>query len=55
MQVKSTFDSLTVWNLEQAPNSSDEILMALSWPKIAQGVSIFFSLLLSSMEYTTAQ
>ncbi|KAM3824881.1 ribonuclease H2 subunit C [Vipera latastei] len=36
--VKTTFDSLTVWNLEQAPTNSDEILMAFAWPKIAQGL-----------------
>ncbi|CAI5798043.1 ribonuclease H2 subunit C [Podarcis lilfordi] len=40
VRVKSTFESLTVWNLEQAPNSSDEILMSLQWPKIAEGVRI---------------
>ncbi|KAM6435097.1 ribonuclease H2 subunit C [Liasis olivaceus] len=38
VSVKSTFDSLTVWNLEQAPTNSDEILMALTWPAIAQGI-----------------
>ncbi|XP_060107625.1 ribonuclease H2 subunit C [Heteronotia binoei] len=38
MQVKSTFDSMTVWNLERAPNESDEILKAFSWPKIAEGI-----------------
>ncbi|XP_015681954.1 ribonuclease H2 subunit C-like [Protobothrops mucrosquamatus] len=38
VSVKSTFDSLTVWNLEQAPTNSDEIFMALAWPKIAQGL-----------------
>ncbi|XP_048371341.1 ribonuclease H2 subunit C [Sphaerodactylus townsendi] len=38
VQIKSTFESMTVWNLEQAPNESDEILMAFSWPKIAAGI-----------------
>ncbi|XP_025030136.1 ribonuclease H2 subunit C, partial [Python bivittatus] len=38
VSVKSTFDSLTVWNLERAPTNSDEILMALAWPAIAQGI-----------------
>ncbi|XP_033030381.1 ribonuclease H2 subunit C isoform X2 [Lacerta agilis] len=38
VRVKSTFESLTVWNLERAPNSSDEILMSLHWPKIAEGI-----------------
>nr|XP_056708992.1 ribonuclease H2 subunit C [Euleptes europaea] len=38
VQIKSTFDSMTVWNLERAPNESDEILMAFSWPKIAEGI-----------------
>ncbi|XP_072839883.2 ribonuclease H2 subunit C [Pogona vitticeps] len=38
LQVKSTFESLMVWNLERAPNATDEILMALRWPKIAEGI-----------------
>ncbi|KAL8184147.1 UNVERIFIED_CONTAM: hypothetical protein K2H54_007703 [Gekko kuhli] len=38
VQVKSTFESMSVWNLERAPNESDEILMAFSWPKIAEGI-----------------
>ncbi|XP_034280329.1 ribonuclease H2 subunit C [Pantherophis guttatus] len=36
--VKSTFDSLTVWNLERAPSNSDEIVMAFAWPAIARGI-----------------
>ncbi|XP_026572085.1 ribonuclease H2 subunit C [Pseudonaja textilis] len=36
--VKSTFNSLTVWNLERTPNHSDEIIMALAWPAIARGI-----------------
>ncbi|XP_054845722.1 ribonuclease H2 subunit C isoform X2 [Eublepharis macularius] len=38
VRVKSTFESITAWNLERAPNGSDEILMAFSWPKIAEGI-----------------
>ncbi|XP_070622459.1 ribonuclease H2 subunit C isoform X2 [Erythrolamprus reginae] len=38
VSVKSTFDSLTVWNLERAPSNSDEIVMALDWPAIARGI-----------------
>ncbi|XP_058016195.1 ribonuclease H2 subunit C isoform X2 [Ahaetulla prasina] len=38
VSVKSTFDSLTVWNLERAPTNSDEIVMALAWPAIARGI-----------------
>nr|XP_060614173.1 ribonuclease H2 subunit C [Anolis sagrei ordinatus] len=38
LHVKSTFESLTVWNLEQAPKNTDEILMALHWPEIAEGI-----------------
>uniref|UniRef100_A0A8D2JF21 Uncharacterized protein n=1 Tax=Varanus komodoensis TaxID=61221 RepID=A0A8D2JF21_VARKO len=40
VRVKSSFDAVTVWNLERAPDSMDEILMAFDWPKIAEGVSI---------------
>ncbi|XP_061461756.1 ribonuclease H2 subunit C [Rhineura floridana] len=38
VRVKSTFESLTMWTLERAPNSSDELLMAFHWPKIAEGI-----------------
>ncbi|XP_063002138.1 ribonuclease H2 subunit C [Elgaria multicarinata webbii] len=38
VRVKSTFESLTVWNLERAPDGTDEIMMALDWPKIAEGI-----------------
>ncbi|XP_063173030.1 ribonuclease H2 subunit C [Candoia aspera] len=38
VSVKSTFDSLMIWNLERAPTNSDEIIMALAWPEIAQGI-----------------
>ncbi|XP_042296288.1 ribonuclease H2 subunit C isoform X2 [Sceloporus undulatus] len=38
LRVKSAFESLTVWNLEEAPKSTDEIMMALHWPKIAEGI-----------------
>ncbi|XP_053134013.1 ribonuclease H2 subunit C [Hemicordylus capensis] len=38
VRVRSTFESLTVWNVEQAPNDNDEVIMALSWPKIAKGI-----------------
>ncbi|XP_015272363.1 PREDICTED: ribonuclease H2 subunit C [Gekko japonicus] len=38
VQVKSAFESVSVWNLERAPNESDEILMAFSWPKIAESI-----------------
>ncbi|XP_044304304.1 ribonuclease H2 subunit C [Varanus komodoensis] len=37
VRVKSSFDAVTVWNLERAPDSMDEILMAFDWPKIAEG------------------
>ncbi|XP_066466346.1 ribonuclease H2 subunit C [Tiliqua scincoides] len=38
LQVKSTFESLTVWNLERAPDSNAEVIMAFGWPKIAEGI-----------------
>ncbi|KAJ6654217.1 hypothetical protein lerEdw1_007314 [Lerista edwardsae] len=37
VRVRSTFESLTVWNLERAPGSGDGVLMAFGWPKIAEG------------------
>ncbi|KAJ7307408.1 hypothetical protein JRQ81_009424 [Phrynocephalus forsythii] len=38
LHVKATFESLTVWKLERAPDTSDEVMMALQWPKIAEGI-----------------
>uniref|UniRef100_A0A8D0G7P8 Uncharacterized protein n=1 Tax=Sphenodon punctatus TaxID=8508 RepID=A0A8D0G7P8_SPHPU len=38
VRVKSVFTELTAWNLEQAPSGDDGILMAMSWPKISEGL-----------------
>lgn len=39
VRLKSTFGALTVWNLERAPSADDGLLLALSWPGIAEAVS----------------
>lgn len=39
MRVRSTFESLTVWNLERPPEGGDSVILAFGWPKIAEGVS----------------
>ncbi|KAH1168367.1 hypothetical protein KIL84_003850 [Mauremys mutica] len=38
LRLKSTFGTLTVWNLEQAPSADDGLLLALSWPRIAEAI-----------------
>uniref|UniRef100_A0A8C8RA49 Uncharacterized protein n=1 Tax=Pelusios castaneus TaxID=367368 RepID=A0A8C8RA49_9SAUR len=38
VRLKSTFAALTVWNLEQAPSADDGLLLALSWPGIAEAI-----------------
>uniref|UniRef100_A0A8C5EYB8 Uncharacterized protein n=1 Tax=Gopherus evgoodei TaxID=1825980 RepID=A0A8C5EYB8_9SAUR len=39
VRLKSTFGTLTVWNLERAPSADDGLLLALNWPGIAEAVS----------------
>ncbi|XP_043408422.1 ribonuclease H2 subunit C isoform X2 [Chelonia mydas] len=38
VRLKSTFGALTVWNLERAPSADDGLLLALSWPGIAEAI-----------------
>ncbi|XP_042705690.1 ribonuclease H2 subunit C [Chrysemys picta bellii] len=38
VRLKSTFGTLTVWNLERAPSADDGLLLALSWPGIAEAI-----------------
>ncbi|XP_056384507.1 ribonuclease H2 subunit C [Hyla sarda] len=35
LNVRSTFQSFTQWNLETPPSADDAIVMSLAWPKIA--------------------
>uniref|UniRef100_A0A8C4Y9H4 Uncharacterized protein n=1 Tax=Gopherus evgoodei TaxID=1825980 RepID=A0A8C4Y9H4_9SAUR len=38
VRLKSTFGTLTVWNLERAPSADDGLLLALNWPGIAEAI-----------------
>ncbi|XP_028659051.2 ribonuclease H2 subunit C [Erpetoichthys calabaricus] len=38
LRVKSTFNSLTYWNLETQPTTDDTIVMAMNWPDIAAAI-----------------
>ncbi|MGH0174239.1 UNVERIFIED_CONTAM: hypothetical protein FKN15_067253 [Acipenser sinensis] len=36
LRVRSTFSTLTCWNLETPPSSDDGVVMAMNWPVIAE-------------------
>ncbi|XP_029917640.1 ribonuclease H2 subunit C [Myripristis murdjan] len=38
VRVSSVFDKLTYWNMETPPNSDDTIVMAMSWPELAEAI-----------------
>ncbi|KAM4017181.1 ribonuclease H2 subunit C [Anomaloglossus baeobatrachus] len=38
LNVKSTFQSFTQWNLETPPSADDVLVMSLAWPKIASAI-----------------
>ncbi|XP_075692998.1 ribonuclease H2 subunit C [Rhinoderma darwinii] len=38
LNVRSTFQSFTQWNLEIAPSADDVLVMSLAWPKIASAI-----------------
>ncbi|XP_033853445.3 ribonuclease H2 subunit C isoform X1 [Acipenser ruthenus] len=38
LRVRSTFSTLTCWNLETPPSSDDGVVMAMNWPVIAEAI-----------------
>lgn len=38
LNVRSTFQSFTQWNLETPPSADDVLVMSLAWPKIASAI-----------------
>ncbi|KAM3918727.1 ribonuclease H2 subunit C [Leptodactylus fuscus] len=38
LNVRSTFQSFTQWNLESPPSADDVLVMSLAWPKIASAI-----------------
>ncbi|XP_078064586.1 ribonuclease H2 subunit C, partial [Mustelus asterias] len=38
VRAKSTFSSLTYWNLETPPTADDSVVMALSWTQLADAL-----------------
>ncbi|KAG9475279.1 ribonuclease H2 subunit C [Eleutherodactylus coqui] len=38
LNVRSTFQSFTQWNLETPPSADDVLVMSLTWPKIASAI-----------------
>ncbi|MBN3295380.1 RNH2C Ribonuclease, partial [Amia calva] len=47
LRVRSVFSKITYWNLETPPSSDDGVVMAMSWPAIAEAVSTPLSSLCS--------
>ncbi|XP_069824336.1 ribonuclease H2 subunit C isoform X1 [Dendropsophus ebraccatus] len=38
LNVRSTFQSFTQWNLETPPSADDVLVMSMAWPKIASAI-----------------
>uniref|UniRef100_UPI00398F11B3 ribonuclease H2 subunit C n=1 Tax=Pristiophorus japonicus TaxID=55135 RepID=UPI00398F11B3 len=38
VRMKSAFSSLMYWNLETAPTADDSVVMAMTWPQIAEAL-----------------
>ncbi|XP_066574914.1 ribonuclease H2 subunit C isoform X2 [Amia ocellicauda] len=38
LRVRSVFSKITYWNLETPPSSDDGVVMAMSWPAIAEAI-----------------
>ncbi|XP_069594614.1 ribonuclease H2 subunit C [Ranitomeya imitator] len=38
LNVRSTFQSFTQWNLETPPSADDVLVMSLAWPEIASAI-----------------
>ncbi|MGH0151055.1 UNVERIFIED_CONTAM: hypothetical protein FKN15_053428 [Acipenser sinensis] len=40
LRVRSTFSTLTCWNLETPPSSDDGVVMTMNWPVIAEAIHL---------------